>query len=70
MNTSYNIFDYLNKRTQWEDLVNDYKMDSDRKQGTIGNLKWYIDNGVKSNRFRQGFDESITIAQCILKEVT
>jgi hypothetical protein len=63
------IFDYLNHRSRWEELVDEYQIDPDRKHGTIDNLKWYIDNGIKTNRFRQGFEESLGIATMILKEV-
>jgi len=57
----------LSLRTQWEDIVFDFTIDSDRKSGTIDNLNWFIDKGAVGNRFRPGFDEAINIAEQIIK---
>ena len=61
------IFDYLNLRTEWEDLVQDFSMDDHRKSGTIDNLRIFIENGAKGNRFRKGFDEALDIAEILLR---
>ena len=60
------VFDLLNLRFQWEEIVRDYKMDDKRKVGLIDNLQWYIDNGATGNRFRSGYKESCEIAKEIL----
>jgi len=60
------VFDLLNLRYQWEEIVRDYKMDDKRKTGIIDNLQWYIDNGTTGNRFRTGYKESCEIAKEIL----
>lgn len=60
------VFDLLNLRFQWEEIVRDYKMDDKRKVGIIDNLQWYIDNGATGNRFRSGYKESCEIAKEIL----
>jgi hypothetical protein len=55
-------------RYQWEELVREYKMDGSRKEGTIQNLQWYIENGASKNRFRNGFKESYDLAVEILEK--
>lgn len=60
------VFDLLNLRFQWEEVVRDYKLDESRKQGTIDNLRFFVDFGLVGNRFRSGFDEAVTIAETIL----
>ena len=64
-----NFFDILNLRSQWEELVQDFNMDEDRKHGTIDNIKWFIDHGLVGNRFRKGYDEAHDIAETILRNV-
>jgi len=66
-NKKSNIGEMLSLRTQWEDIVFDFTIDSDRKSGTIDNLNWFIDKGAVGNRFRPGFDEAINIAEQIIK---
>lgn len=61
------VFDYLNLRTDWEDLVKDFQMDEHRKHGTIANIKWFIEYGLIGNRFRKGCDEAMEIAETILR---
>lgn len=60
------VFDLLNLRFQWETLVSDYKLDESRKQGTIDNLRFFVNHGLVGNRFRSGFDEAVAIADTIL----
>ena len=61
------VFELLNLRTRWEEIVHDYKLDKSRQDGTIDNLEWFITNGAKSNRFRPHFDEAIEIAKTIVE---
>lgn len=60
------VFDLLNLRFQWETLVSDYKLEESRKQGTIDNLRFFVNHGLVGNRFRSGFDEAVAIADTIL----
>lgn len=64
-----NFFDILNLRSQWEELVQDFNMDDQRKHGTIDNIKWFIDHGLVGNRFRKGCDDAYEIAETILRNV-
>lgn len=61
-----NIFDYLNLRTEWELIVSRYKIDDDRKQGTIDNMMWFANHGMKGNRFRSKAERAKEIAQLIM----
>lgn len=61
------VFEILNLRSQWEDLVKDFQMDEHRKFGTIDNLRIFVENGPVGNRFRKGFDEAMEIAETILR---
>jgi hypothetical protein len=54
----------LNLRSQWEELVTKFKLPDGN--GTIDNLMWFIENGSKSNRFRNEYNEAVEIAKRIL----
>lgn len=58
------FFDILFARSQWEDLVADYKLDD--HSGHIDNLREFVKTGVKNNRFRPNFDEASQLAQQII----
>lgn len=58
-----NFFEILQLRSEWEELVEDYKIADDRKHGTIQNLKWFLRHGKSSNRFRKDFGKSMELAQ-------
>ena len=65
--TISSLADILRLRSEWELLVANYKIRD--YNGTIDNLEWYVKYGVRSNRFRDGFDLSMEIARQILSEV-
>ena len=52
----------LNLRTQFEEIVKDFNMDS--KSG-IDTIEWFIENGFRSNSLRNGFEEAMTVATTI-----
>ena len=52
----------LNLRTQFEDIIRDFNMDS--KSG-IDTIEWFIENGHRSNSLRNGFNEAMNIANTI-----
>lgn len=60
------VFEILNLRSQWEDLVKDFQLDDYRKHGTIQNIKYFYEYCAPGNRFRKGFDEATEIAEIIL----
>lgn len=63
------IFDFLNKRSQWEWIVCDFKLPQEKYQGTINNLQWFIRYGHRSNSLRKGFEEAKNLAQEIVDEM-
>ena len=58
------LFEILTIRSQWEDYVSNYKLTS--YSGTIDNLKYFLKNGRKDNRFRANFDKAYEIAETIV----
>jgi len=62
------LFDILNLRTQWEEIVSYRKTyDLPHYNGTIDNLYHFVQDGVKKNRFRKNFDEALVIAKQIIE---
>lgn len=63
------VFQYLTLRSEWEEICRSGRFDlpEDRLQGTIDNIKWFLDNGTRTNRFRSGFDDAMNIAQMIVE---
>lgn len=62
------IEEILVLRYKWEALVSyrkTYNLPS--YDGTIDNLKYFVSEGHKNNRFRKNFDEAMTIAEDILQ---
>ena len=62
-----NVFEYMEQRFHWEELVKDFKLPS--HDGTIDNLQWFIENGEKRNRFRENFRLAMDMARDILDRV-
>jgi hypothetical protein len=67
---SMTVFEYLNLRTEWEDIVRKFKFpkgEAHRKQhGTIVNMKFFYHHGMSSNRFREGFDRAVEICEEVI----
>ena len=62
------IFDLLNLRTRYEQIVSYRKtFDLPSYNSDIDSLKYFIEQGSKNNRFRRRFDEAMEIAQAIVK---
>lgn len=57
------ICEILSKRYQWEEIVQDYKLED--YNGTIDNLILFVLDGKRGNRFRKDFP----IAEQIAKEI-
>ena len=55
----------LVKRSNWEDIVKRYNIPD--HNGTIDNLKWFVDHGHQSNRLRRRFKEARDIAHNIIE---
>lgn len=62
------LADLLRLRYEWEYIVSyrkTYELPS--YEGTIDNLRWFIDNGARNNRFRRNFDRSMELAKIIVE---
>ena len=59
------IFEILRLRSEWENNAQDFKLSN--YNGTIDNLNNFIESGVKDNRFRKNFNESLKIAKTIVE---
>lgn len=60
-----NIFQILNLRTEFEDITREYSMVENNS--SIDTIEWFIDNGYKSNRLRNGYKRAKEIA-LVIKE--
>ena len=55
------IFEILNLRYEYEELTSDWSVGS----SDIDSINWFIENGHKSNRLRNGFKRAKEIAHVI-----
>ena len=62
------VFEYLNLRYEWEEIVQGFMLEDEMKHGTLDNIRCFILDGSKGNRFRKGFDRAIEIANEILEK--
>lgn len=60
-----NVFNYLNLRSQWEDLARNFV--GVNQHGTIQSLQDFVENGHRKNRFRDGYEEAMELAEMILR---
>ena len=58
----------LNLRTEFEECVKSYTIPA--SGSCINKLKWFVENGHRSNSLRNGFDNAKQIAEKIISEET
>ena len=56
----------LNLRTQFEETTEDFKLE--QRGSDINTLKWFVENGHKSNSLRDGYQMAFEIAETIITE--
>ena len=56
----------LKLRTEFEEIVSDFKLE--QSGSDINTLRWFIDNGHKSNSLRDGYQKAYQIAEAIITE--
>lgn len=66
-NDKISIFEILNLRSEWEDLARNFV--GVNQNGTVDSLHDFVENGVKKNRFRPGYDRAVEVANTILGRV-
>mgnify|MGYP001162176557 FL=1 len=60
------VAEILNLRTTFEEITENFTMPE--KGSHIDIIKWFIEEGYKSNSLRDGFDEALIIAKKIREE--
>lgn len=63
--STLSVFEMLNLRYEFEELVRGFKFVP--KDGTIDNIKLFIESGHRGNRFRDGYDRALEIANVIVE---
>ena len=61
------VAELLNLRFLFEQITENFNMP--RNESDIDILKWYIEEGYKSNSLRDGFDDALNIAKQIIGEL-
>lgn len=61
-----NVQELLNLRTRFEETTEDFKLE--QYGSDINTLKWFIENGHKSNSLRDGYQTAFQIAETIITE--
>ena len=69
MDKSISIFEALNLRYQFCELVKTLNVSEKAKEGNLDGLRWFVKNGYRSNRFKENYNEAKNIAKTILNNV-
>ena len=59
-------FELMMLRFEWEEIARYFR--NSPQQGTIDNLQKFVDTGARSNRFRDGYDRALEIANIIIEQ--
>lgn len=60
------VFELLEKRFEWEEIARHFR--NTPQQGTLDNLEKFLATGHKANRFRDGYDRAVEIANIIVEQ--
>lgn len=60
------VFELMMLRSEWEDLARHFR--NVGQQGTLDNLEKFLTSGARSNRFRDGYDRAVEIANIIIEQ--
>ena len=61
------IVELMNLRTEFEELIESFSK-SCGNGSSINTLEWFVNNGFKSNRLRNGYERAMEIAKIIIAE--
>lgn len=61
------IVELMNLRTEFEELIESFSK-SCGSGSSINTLEWFVNNGFKSNRLRNGYERAVQIAEIIIAE--
>lgn len=59
------VFELLSLRYEFEELIRDFKFVP--KESDIDSIKKFIESGHRGNRFRDGYDRAVEIANVIVE---
>lgn len=60
---------YLTHRFEYEEIVKDYSVPEEIKQGTELTYKWFLEHGYKSNSLRKDFKRANELCKILLGEL-
>lgn len=66
MTERMSVFELMMLRYEWEELARYFR--NIGQQGTLDNLQRFVDSGARSNRFRDGYDRALEIANVIIEQ--
>lgn len=64
--TKMTVFELLMLRSEWEDLARNFR--NINQHGTLDSLEHFLAFGATRNRFRDGFDRAVEIANSIIEQ--
>lgn len=59
-------FELMMLRYEWEELARYFR--NVPQQGTLDNLQKFVASGARSNRFRDGYDRALELANIIIEQ--
>jgi len=60
------VAEILNLRYQYEEIVRNFDIPENKRNGHINSLEWFKKYGNRKNRFRDGYDEALELCAIIL----
>ena len=60
---------YLNLRSEYEDIVHDFKLPAEVKTGLKESFEWFYKYGYRSNSLRTNFHRAKEISKLLLGEL-
>ena len=66
MDMKMNLFELIQLRFEWEEIARNFKLSD--SSGHLDNIERFLQNGHKANRFRDGYNRAVEIANTIVAE--
>ena len=61
------VFEILSLRSEFEEIVLNYRVPGERKPGTLRNLKWFTKYASEKNARKPDFSRALEIAKTIVQ---
>lgn len=62
-----NIFDIVNMRSEYEEIIENFKLPEDRYGSSIFDMEYFITDGIASNGLRTGCDRAVEICYTVIQ---